>query len=172
MWEHNHRRRRPGAGESPGVLSHHPSSLFSLYPRRQTSSVSPATGENIWLLTFSYRQRLIWWGSLCHSERAGLSLGQVLTLVQSYAVTWYKHGCQQPVLGDQRRFGEKRKGELGAGPITPKVFIFGGNFMRALTASLRAASGTSIFRLIEVAQQAPLSEDCPVFTRHSTLHNV
>lgn len=45
--------------------------------------------------------------------------------------------------------------------------------MKVLRASLRAAWRTSIFSLIKTAQQAPLSEDCPVFTlsKHSQCVN-
>lgn len=53
------------------------------------------------------------------------------------------------------------EGKLGSGPITHKVFVLGGNFIRALKPSLRAALGTLIFSLIKIAQQATPSEDCP-----------
>lgn len=125
-------------------------------------------------LTFSYRLRLICWFLWAGQRESDCPRDRCSPLVQSYTVTWYKHSCQQPALGDQRQFQDKRDGGLGAGPNTPKVFILGGNFMRALKASLRATLGTSIFTLIKRAQQALPSEDCPVLmllSKHSQYVN-
>lgn len=125
----------------------------------QLSLFLPFTGKTMFL-TFSYRLTNLLVSRSWSENR--IAPGTDAHPWFSLTVTWHKHGCQQPALGDQRQFQDKGDGGLGAGPNTPKVFVLDGNFMRVLKASLRAALGTSVFTLIKIAQQALPSEDCPV----------